>query len=282
MGRGWKHSRWRGPCGGLLLCFALLVVQGHPFAANAAEKSDGFRFVQISDTHLGQPGSLDRLERIVELINRLPFPIACVVHTGDVFDTAPPDPEVRAQGLRLFKRLDPPLYAVPGNHDIRWRNSSGIGRAWTEPFSGLVHARQVEGVLLVFAATHPLRQSADMSGFRTMARVRSVLQRSGKRPAIVLHHAPCVPQLAKGGLRGGWSDRDRREWIRLVNQSNVIGVLAGHFHRAELHWLGEVPLFVAPSVAGPDISSPVRIYRVHGGKLSYRTVRVRDPRAAAD
>jgi UDP-2,3-diacylglucosamine pyrophosphatase LpxH len=73
-------------------------------------------------------------------------------------------------------------------------------------------------------------------------------------------------------MHEGWKLQMRRQWERLVNSANVKGVIAGHFHRAEQHWVGDVPLYVAPSVAGFwGRQGSYRIYEYRNGRLAYRT-----------
>ncbi|MDY6906314.1 MAG: hypothetical protein SWH61_16705 [Thermodesulfobacteriota bacterium] len=42
----------------------------------------------------------------------------------------------------------------------------------------------------------------------------------------------------------------KEKWKTLINTYNVKAIVAGHFHRDELHWLGDVPVYIAPPVAG--------------------------------
>jgi hypothetical protein len=49
-------------------------------------------------------------------------------------------------------------------------------------------------------------------------------------------------------------------------------VIAGHFHRDELHWVGDVPLFVCAPLAGYwGRQGSYRIYEYKDGRLGYRT-----------
>lgn len=230
--------------------------------------------MQITDTHLGSSESLDRLARVVERINGLPFPLACVVHSGDVFADSIADPAIRKKGLRILDRLEPPLYATPGNHDILQRDIERTRHAWSETFSELVHTRRVRGVRFVFAYTYPLSGSFHVPGYKPLARLESVWGSTEGGPTIVVHHAPSLPELVADDYRGGWSGAKRREWRRTLNQGDAIAVLAGHFHRSEQHWLGDVPLYVAPPVANSHGRGAFRIYKLKEGKLSYRTIRV--------
>jgi len=256
----------------MVLALCLQVQQG--WAGESGSSSSPFRFVQITDTHLGSSESLDRLARVVERINELPFQVACVVHSGDVFADNIADPAIRKKGLRILDRLEPPLYATPGNHDILRGDLKSTRRAWSEAFSGLFHTERVRGVRFVFAYTYPLTGSLHVLGYDPLAHVQSALDSAGDEPVIVMHHAPSLPELVADDYRGGWSGAKRREWRRTLNQGDAIAVLAGHFHRSEQHWLGDVPLYVAPPVANSHGRGAFRIYKLKEGKLSYRTIRV--------
>ena len=263
----------------VLVCLVLMLA-AHAFqvsngvAGQSEPSSPSFRFVQITDTHLGSLESLARLDRVVRRINKLPYPVACVVHSGDVFADNIADPDRRRQGLRILKRLEPPLYAAPGNHDILRSDLEATRTAWTEAFSGLVHTHSVRGVRFVLSYTYPLSGSFNIPGYDPMERIQGALSQGSGDPVVMVHHAPSLPEFKDGGLRGGWSEAKRREWRRMLRQNGVIAVLAGHFHRGELHWVGDVPLYVAPPVAGSQRPAAFRVYTYSDGRLSHRTFRV--------
>src|SRR6478752_1623972 len=88
-------------------------------AAKAA--SNGFTFLQISDSHVGfskpaNPDALGTLREAVAQIRQLPEKPAFIIHTGDIshlskdqeFDDA--DQILRETGV--------PLFFVPGEHDL--------------------------------------------------------------------------------------------------------------------------------------------------------------------
>jgi UDP-2,3-diacylglucosamine pyrophosphatase LpxH len=71
----------------------------------------------------------------------------------------------------------------------------------------------------------------------------------------------------------GWPPAARERFEQLVNAANVKGVLSGHFHRDELHWLGKVPVFVSAPVADYwGRQGSFRLYEYRDGRLSYRTI----------
>ena len=102
------------PCLKLILAFLLLGLLALP--AQAAR--DHFYFVQITDTHFGSDDNLERGRRVVERINQLPMPVAFVVHTGDILADLILDPRVVDQTLEVMSGLQPPLYYIPGNHEV--------------------------------------------------------------------------------------------------------------------------------------------------------------------
>ena len=89
---------------------------------------------------------------------------------------------------------------------------------------------------------------------------------------IVFHHAPSIGSFYKNTLHRGWEKAIRPEWVRLLNAYGVKAVIAGHFHRDEHHWLGEVPLYISSAMAPYWGRQPTyRIYEYQDGKIGYRT-----------
>ena len=85
-------------------------------------------FLHISDSHISAdpayhppeiPASLPHpnrgVERLLEMISRLPYEIEFILHTGDV--CADPQAEDYHCARELLTPLSQPLYLLPGNHD---------------------------------------------------------------------------------------------------------------------------------------------------------------------
>ena len=80
-------------------------------------------FVHITDTHIGPDRDyvlygvtpMPPVERLVEVINRLPITPDFVLHTGDI--TADASPEAYQLTAKAFATLEVPVYYVTGNHD---------------------------------------------------------------------------------------------------------------------------------------------------------------------
>jgi UDP-2,3-diacylglucosamine pyrophosphatase LpxH len=89
---------------------------------------------------------------------------------------------------------------------------------------------------------------------------------------LLFQHTPPVGGFFRNQVHPGWPEESRRRWEELVLGHAVKGVFTGHFHKDELHWVGDVPIFVAPPVAGSwGRQSTFRLYEYRDGKVSYRT-----------
>jgi DNA repair exonuclease SbcCD nuclease subunit len=89
------------------------------------------KFLYITDTHLrgttpenrkdDLPETLkEKLTEVVELANE--FQVAALLHGGDLFDLANPGLATMGTLLQPLKKLECPIYIVPGNHDIYGQN----------------------------------------------------------------------------------------------------------------------------------------------------------------
>lgn len=243
-----------------VLLYAPLAQAGH------------FYFVQVTDTHFGNQDHLVRAHQIIQRINALPMKIACVVHTGDIMADQIEDKKLVAAAQAVMDTLDVPLHYISGNHDIladRLQTTVPIYRA---AFGHLIESAQYHGVMFLFVYTEPLRKNVVVKGYHPLDALRQYLERAGGKPVIVFHHAPSVQNFYNNAVHRSWQTKIQRQWIALLNAYNVKAVIAGHFHRDEFHWLGKVPLYIAPPVAGFwGRQAAYRIYEYRDGHISYTT-----------
>jgi predicted phosphodiesterase len=232
-----------------------------------------FYFVQISDTHFGERDHLERTRRLVEQINRLPYDIACVVHTGDIFADNITDTKVLDEGLAVLGRLKAPLHLLPGNHDILQNDLERTMSAYTRRVGPLIHAAEYHGVVLLFAYTEPLALGFEVKDHDTLRELEAALARSAGKPIILFHHRPSVDDYYEHAMHPGWGEQARARLETLLSAHDVKAVITGHFHRDELHWSGGIPIFAAPPVAGYwGRQAGFRLYEYRDGRLSSRTV----------
>ncbi len=255
----------------LLLTLLALVRAG-----GAGESEPDFYFVQITDTHVGEhPENARRLARVVDYVNRLPVPLACVVVTGDITTDLTRDPESVKRAKALFAPLKAPVHYLAGNHDILKQDHAAWAAAYREAFGPLNHEAEYHGVRFLFVCTEPLSQDYPPDGGDPLVWLEQKLAASEK-PALVFHHWPSVRDLyvtaTKTSVSAGWREPLRTRWVDLLNRHGVKAVIAGHFHRDEHHWLGNVPLYVgAPVAERYGRQATFRLYEYKHGRLGYRT-----------
>jgi 3',5'-cyclic AMP phosphodiesterase CpdA len=243
-----------------------------------ADEPEGrhFYFVQITDTHFGDRGHIERASIIVDRINHLPMDVKFVLHSGDITMNRTDDPVTVANGLAVLNELKVPIHYVPGNHDILPEKLETTTLAYTKEFGPLVTSLQYGAVTFILIYTEPLAQSFSLDGYEPLQQLESCLKKAGNSPVIICHHTPCVEDFYRNEMHEGWKREVRDKWEKLINSYNVKAVIAGHFHRDEQHWLGEVPLYVSPPVAGYwGRQATFRIYEYKNGKISYRTQYIR-------
>jgi 3',5'-cyclic AMP phosphodiesterase CpdA len=256
-----------------VMAAVLLVGAAGPASApEASHTGPHFWFVQITDTHLGDRDNTARTAQAVTAINRLPMPIAFVAHTGDIMMDNLTDAEA-LQDADVLNSLAAPLYSVPGNHDVVPGQLAAFVEAYQRRFGPLARAVEISGVVLLFVCTEPLAQAQPIAGYDPLAWLEEQLAAAGDRPVILFTHTPPMEDFYDNRMHPGWPDEARVRWRQLIDRPNVRAVIAGHFHRDELHWTGNVPTYVAAPIAGyfgRQIS--FRLYEYRDGRLSYRTV----------
>jgi len=240
--------------------------------AGVAAASNHFYFVQITDTHFGDRDHSNRLAEVVRQINALPLPIECVVHTGDITSERTDDGHSLAEALAILRRLRAPVHWLPGNHDIVRSRFDSTYAAYTNVAGAICGRAEYHGVVFLLLYTEPLRREVTVPGYAPLEWLAAALRDAGTKPVVVFHHAPEADDFYNNRMHPGWAADVRREWIAQLRSANVKGVITGHCHRDELHWLDRVPLFVCGAVSTEwNRQSVYRIYEYDDGRIGYRT-----------
>jgi 3',5'-cyclic AMP phosphodiesterase CpdA len=187
------------------------------------------RILHVSDLHFGARDDpvLERaLDRLVERVAP-----ELVIASGDLTHRGTRDQHARAAAF--LRRLGPPVFAIPGNHDIPYTFPARFTRSWaeferewetTEP----VHTTDVLHVVGV----NSVRPWRHQSGGVSTAQLERVASRLGGAPqgalrVVVLHH-----QL----IGAPWRSRKKP----VANRNEVLGwlvdhgaelILGGHIHQ---------------------------------------------------
>ena len=215
--------------------------------------------VQISDTHIDEPGRLvyghfdtaAALEKAIDAINAMKPGPDLVLHTGDIASHG---------SLRRYEafgaiadRLTAPMVLIPGNHDDRG--------ALREVFGGTSWLPATGDFLHYVIADHPVRiiccdsviageTSGEMCPER-LAWLDARLREAPDRPTIVaMHHPPFYSGMtgsSSKGLRHGGAELD----ALFRRHGQVVRVLAGHVHRPITASFGGTIAFAGPTTCYP-------------------------------
>lgn len=208
-------------------------------------------FVHISDSHLatdpGWSGPLTDIlprpgaEALVQEINALPCHVDFALHTGDVHSD-PERAEDYRQAAELYRRLDMPVYFLPGNHDRSdWLQRVLLGR--DEP---AMHADQeyeiggVQFLLLDSSVPGPDEHYGRLEP-EQLAWLAQRCAAADERPLVVaLHHNPLslvVPWLEGIVLRNGEALHE----ALLPARERLRCVFYGHIHESVLTLRDGIP-----------------------------------------
>lgn len=213
--------------------------------------------VHISDVHATRDGRLydrvdgvARLRAVGEYIGSAGVTPEAIVVTGDLIQRGNPDayPRLEAALDELEAAAGVPVLTVLGNHD-----DPDAARGMRRHASG--HRRVVHAAGLRFAL---LDSSSGRLGPGQVAWLRDALREPyGSGTVVALHHPPLgspLPTLARAGLA------DADDLIGALTGTDVLAVLAGHFHHPLSATLSGVPVSVGPALAyhqvmnaGPDL-----------------------------
>jgi predicted MPP superfamily phosphohydrolase len=243
------------------------------FAIASAATAEPVYFAQLTDTHLSANKEWQRTEKAIAAINQLPFPLSCVVVTGDVFSDNYKDLQALKRAKALFARLKMPCHVIAGNHDY---NPSDVASQsnWQETFGPFFQAATYGGVGFAFVNTVPLGTLNQILPYKPLEELRAYLKKDPARPVLVFNHIPSSEDFYENTVHFGWPAKNEEEWEKVLSIGNVKAVIAGHFHRNELHWIAKkIPLFVSPPIAGHwQRQASFRVYKYEDGRLGYYTV----------
>jgi Icc protein len=222
--------------------------------ANAAE-SDGFTFVQISDSHIGfnkeaNPDTNGTLQAAIDRITKLPKPPAMVLHTGDVTHLSKPEEfDTAAQILKAVKQ---DIHYVPGEHDV----IGDDGKQFFERFApklktGGWYSFDQGGVHFVGMINVLTFETAKAGGFGAEQLEwleKDLKGRSASTPIVIFTHVPMWPIYPQWG----WATEDAPQALAYLKPFGSVTVLNGHIHQVVQKVEGNVTYQTAFSTAFPQ------------------------------
>jgi len=204
---------------------------------------------QLSDPHLGarwegvdpQP----RLEAVIEAVRALPNPVDAVVITGDLSDSGS-EADYRL-ARRLLERLEAPVHALPGNHDLR----GPLRRAFELPGEGddpVVYCADVGELRLVAFDSIVPGQDPGAFGPEQLRWLDEELSREPERPTLLaMHHPPLVTGIPEwDGINLAPAEREALAEV-VGRHPQLRAIVGGHLHRIATAALAGCPVLSAPS-----------------------------------
>lgn len=177
-----------------------------------------FRFIHISDTHIGSPnGSAEEdLRRTVRDINQLKD-VAFVIITGDITELGTDAQLVLAK--QILDSLTIKYYIIPGNHDAGWSESGGVHFATTFGYDKFQF--DYNGIRFIGCASGPyVRMSDGHVPRNAIVWLDSLLAKTPKdKPIIFCNHYPIDNSL------DNWYEITGR-----LKRYNTLMIICGHGH----------------------------------------------------
>jgi predicted phosphodiesterase len=216
--------------------------------------------VQISDTHLADkhaPHAAENLKHAVEMINsRRPD---AVVLSGDIGE----NPQAWDEARSILKKLKPPLYYVPGNHDV---HSSDVER-YRGVFGKDYYTFNVRNVTFVVVDSQllgnydvydaktpmPLPPQTEDESERMLAWVSGLRDRDdvSGRVVIGVQHIPMFHDGRFPDPKPYWviNDPYRSKELKALHELGIKHMLVGHWHNGRVFQREGITWHVAPSTA---------------------------------
>jgi predicted phosphodiesterase len=216
--------------------------------------------VQISDTHIADkhaPHAAENLKHAVEMINsRRPD---AVVLSGDIGE----NPQAWDEARSILKKLKPPLYYVPGNHDV---HSSDVER-YRGVFGKDYYTFNVRSVRFVVVDSQllgnydvydaktpmPLPPQTEDESERMLAWVSGLRDRDdvSGRVVIGVQHIPMFHDGRFPDPKPYWviNDPYRSKELKALHELGIKHMLVGHWHNGRVFQREGITWHVAPSTA---------------------------------
>jgi len=240
--------------------------------------ADDFYFAQFTDIHYKEKAEKERAVKAVDIVNKLPVKLRFAVITGDLMNDNIDDPQAVSELKELLSKVKCDLYSLPGNHDFSIsKDMTERAEIFRKNFGDLFRARDDSDVSFIFMYTTCLRKNFSFPGYDPMKMLEEKLKGAGQKPVIIFCHEPTANDFHCNELFVNWYPENREKWSKLINSANVKAVITGHFHREELHWEGNVPVYVCASIASYwKRQATVRLYHYQDGKISYNTIYIEE------
>ncbi len=216
---------------------------------------ESFKFIQISDTHIGAPGAAEHLQEMLKTIAAQHPDVDFIISSGDLTDWGlQPEWERYAAignstGMKLFQ--------VPGNHDSRWSDNGK--RYFRNLFGDNCFSFDHKGIHFIFLDTSLLLEQYGNFSKACLRWLKTDLQNVPQhKPLIIIaHHPPFFAQRFIG-------NEDRL--LDLLEGYNVALILTGHGHGVKRWSLNGLDMLMCNGTVDKDRS--YLLFEVSARKLT--------------
>jgi Icc protein len=173
----------------------------------------------------------NRLRQVLDAIHALKPQPAAIVATGDLVHNG--EAEEYAELKRIFANTRIPILVGVGNHDRREAFRAAFPAAPADENGFVQYASNIGGVRLVVVDTLEEGQNRGAFCGARAAWLRHALDEAPDTPTIVAIHHPPV----RSGIQWMEDPSPEDDWVvrlreSLAGRRQIIGVIAGHLHRA--------------------------------------------------
>lgn len=221
-----------------------------------ADKTADFRFVQISDSHIGfnkaaNPDVTATLQTAINKINAMPHTPDFIIHTGDLSQLSKPS-EFDTLDQVLKGAAAKQIFFVPGEHDMLADNGGqyleryGKGTKGTG-WSSFDH-KGVHFVGLVNVANLKAGGMGSLGNDQLEWLKNDLKGRSASTPVVLFAHIPLWTIYPDWG----WGTDDSEQALSCVKRFGSVTVLNGHIHQIMQKVEGKISFHTAMSTAFPQ------------------------------
>jgi hypothetical protein len=162
---------------------------------------------------------------------------------------------------------------VPGNHDLSYSYTGRYRPAFEDRFGPANRSIEpLRNLRLALFDSQPLDFRASDADREQAFRLLDRILTPGM-PGILFCHVSGIASFHLNRCHEAWPEKTMTRWIERMKAAGVFAVVAGHFHRDELHVVRGLPFYLA----GPVINfwgrqTTYRHWTLANGALSYRTI----------
>lgn len=229
----------------------------------------GFKFAQVSDTHVGGSTGADDLRITVKDLNQRKD-IDFVLFTGDITEFG--SDEELALAKQILDSLTLPWYIIPGNHDSNWSESGA--NSFRKVFGGETFFFPHKGFMFMGTVSGPnMRMSPGQIPRENLVWMDSVFAANPdvNTPLIFINHYPL-----DNGLNNWYEAIDR------IKTRNIQFAMCGHGHQNKLYDWGGIPGVMGRSnLRAKETAGGYNIITLTAEKAVYNTRRPLDKTESA-